>query len=119
MNEYDVRGVIHDREHYEGWERYLRAERRDLQARREGMLRRLLGMALPEERPEELERLAREDQRRAERGLVELQGDGQTWYKSLEELTPDDLPARAEAEMTRARWLRRRQERMKKMIRGD
>lgn len=111
--------MIHDTEHYEGWERYLSAERRDLRGRQEGTLRRMLGMALPEERPEELERLAREDQRRAERGLVELQGDGQTWYKALAELTPDDLPDRARAEMARARWLRWRQERMKKMIRED
>jgi hypothetical protein len=49
------------RKHEEAWERYMAAERRDLELRRDGLLARLLGVPLPGESRDQLERLARED----------------------------------------------------------
>ena len=58
--------------HQELWEQYMEVERRELEQRRSGQLGRALGRALPGESQEELQRIADEDQRKAERGLVEL-----------------------------------------------
>jgi len=60
----------------EAWERYLQAERKDLRARRAGLLARLLGAPLPDESLVELARVAEEDRLRAEAGLVELRDPG-------------------------------------------
>ncbi len=49
--------------------------------------------------------MAREDERRAEEGLVELLEDGELSCKRLEALAPRDLPARLEAEDARTSWL--------------
>ena len=54
------------------WEQFLEAERRALQERKAGQLARTLGKVLPGESQEELDELTREDQRRAEEGLVEV-----------------------------------------------
>ena len=87
------------RRHDEAWERYMEAERRHLEDRRTGHLARLLDGPLPEESSEELERMAREDQHRAEEGLVELMSpSGELSYKHIDEVTPEDREARAEAE---------------------
>ena len=56
----------------EAWEHYLRAERKELRLRREGLLARLLGAPLPDESMAELALLAEEDRLRAEAGQVEL-----------------------------------------------
>ena len=56
----------------EAWEHYMQAERKDLRARRAGLLARLLGSPLPEESLADLARLSEEDRLRAEAGLVEL-----------------------------------------------
>src|SRR5215213_8125973 len=91
----------------------MQAERKDLRARRAGLLARLLGAPLPDESLAELARLAEEDRLRAEAGLVELRdphGEGVT-YKPLEDLTREDRPARVEAERARAAWLKERHER--------
>lgn len=90
------------------WERYLRAERRVMEERRRGQLAGALGAPLPGESPEELGLMAREDEHRAEEGLVELLEDGELSYKYLAELVPRDLPARLEAEDARTSWLMER-----------
>ena len=60
---------------YSPEERYLVAEKRELELRQEGHLAKILDGPLPDESPEELERLAEEDRRRAQEGLVELKGE--------------------------------------------
>ena len=67
-------------------------------------------MPLPGESRDELERLAREDERTAEEGLVALRGSGgEVWYKHIDDLAPEDRSARAMAEGARVMWLRERQ----------
>jgi hypothetical protein len=97
------------------WERFLRAERRELELRRKGLLARLLNAPLPNESPEELAHLAEEDRLRAQAGLLELRmSSGEVLYKRLDELLPEDRAARANAERARIAWLKERhQERMK------
>jgi hypothetical protein len=98
------------RKHEEAWERYMAAERRDLEQRRNGLLARLLGVPLPGESRDELERLAREDERTAEEGLVALRSPGgKVWYKHIDDLAPEDRLARALAKRARVMWLRDRQ----------
>jgi hypothetical protein len=97
--------------HQEAWERYLEAERRELELRREGHLAKLLGVPLPNESAAELKRYAREDEERAEQGLVQLRRGDRVWWKHIDELTEDDRPARAEAERVLTRWMMDRQSR--------
>jgi hypothetical protein len=87
------------------WERYMKAERRVMEDRRRGQLAGVLGAPLPGESAEELGLMAREDERRAEEGLVELLEDGELSCKHLAELVPGDLLARLEAENARTSWL--------------
>ena len=79
------------------WESFMRKERRDLELRKEGQLAGLLGEALAGEPPAALQRLAREDQRQAEEGLVALTSNGKVYYKLVEELTEEDMGARIAA----------------------
>jgi hypothetical protein len=58
------------------WERFMQMERRQLRERLQGKLRRALGVVLPGESVEELDRLGEEDQLRAEQGLVPIVGEG-------------------------------------------
>jgi hypothetical protein len=58
-----------------------------------------------------LDRLAQEDQSRAEEGLVEVLQEGERLFKHIDELTPDDVPGRARAERVRISWIKARQER--------
>ena len=93
----------------EAWERYIGAERRELQLRREGHLAKLLGSALPGETPEELRRIAEEDRLRAEEGLVELMDEsGEITYRHIDDLTPGDRSARIRAEGARVEWIAQR-----------
>jgi hypothetical protein len=94
--------------HQELWEQYMEVERRELEQRRTGQLGRALGLALPGELQEELLRIAEEDQRKAERGLVELRSGDEVWYKHIDKLTRDDRPARIESENARAAWIQER-----------
>ena len=50
------------------WERFMEAERREIEMRKRGQLGRLLGESLPGEPPAALERLAEGDRRQAEEG---------------------------------------------------
>jgi hypothetical protein len=92
------------------WERFMGTERRELKLRKEGQLAGLLGEALPGESSAALERLASEDRRQAREGLVALMSDGKASYKRLEELCPEDMPARIAANRARTGWLKERRD---------
>ncbi len=92
------------------WKSFMQAELRELELRKEGQLARLLGDPLPEESPAALERLASADQRQAEEGLVALMSGGKVFYKHIEELSAEDMSARAAASRLRTTWLKERQE---------
>ena len=94
--------------HQELWEQYMEVERRELEQRRNGQLGRAIGRALPGESQEELNRIAEGDQRKAERGLVELRSEDEVWFKHIDEITRDDRPARIESENARAAWIQDR-----------
>lgn len=90
------------------WERFVQEELRDLELRKGGQLAVLLGEPLPGEPPEQLRRLASEDRRQAEDGLVALMSGGKVSYKRLDELSREDRPARIAAERLRTTWLKER-----------
>jgi hypothetical protein len=64
----------------------VRNERRELELRKDGQLAELLGEALAREPSAELRRLASEDRKQAEEGLVALISNGKMYYKPVEEL---------------------------------
>ena len=84
-----------------GWREFLEMERQALEERKGGQLARALGQALPGE--------SREDQRKAEKGVVEVLQEGQPLYKHIDELSPEDRKGRIRAERARALWLQARQ----------
>ena len=90
------------------WKSFMREERRELQLRKDGQLAGLLGEPLPGESPAALQRLAFEDQRQAEEGLVALMRGGRVSYKPLGELCPEEMPARVAANRLRETWLKER-----------
>jgi hypothetical protein len=93
----------------EAWERYIEAERRELEMRQGGHLAKMLGAPLPDESPEELKRLVEEDQRRALEGLVELMSErGEITYNHINDITVQDRRARIRAEGKRIEWLTER-----------
>ena len=92
------------------WEQFMQAERRELQLRKEGQLAGLLGEPLLGESPAALRRLAFEDQRQAEEGLVALMRGGKVSYKPLGELCPEEMLARVAANRLRETWLKERQD---------
>jgi hypothetical protein len=92
------------------WEHFMQAELRELELRKDGQLAKLLGEPLPGEPPAALRRLASEDQRQAEEGLVALMSGGKVFYKHLDELSPEDMPARIAANRLRTTWLKERQD---------
>jgi hypothetical protein len=92
------------------WEAFMQAERRELELRKNGQLARILGESLPGEPTAMVLRLASEDRRQADEGLVALMHDGEVFYKPLEELRVEDMPARIAATRLRTAWLKERQE---------
>jgi hypothetical protein len=92
------------------WKSFMQTERRELQLRKDGQLAGLLGEPLPGESPAALRRLAFEDQRQAEEGLVALMNMGKMSYKHLAELSEKDMPARIAANRLRETWLKERQD---------
>jgi hypothetical protein len=88
----------------------MRQERREVELRKDGQLAELLGEALAGEPPAALRRLAREDQRQAEEGLVALTSNGKTYYKLVEELEEGDMAARIAAARLREARLKERRE---------
>ncbi len=89
----------------EAWEKHMRLERELLAQRRDGKLAKAIGKALPGESPQDLEQMAREDRSKAEEGLVSMLWGGQLSYKHIDELTPENLLARLEAEREQVNWL--------------
>jgi hypothetical protein len=92
------------------WERFMRAERKELENRKAGQLALLLGELLAGEPPAALRRLVEEDQRQAEAGMVALMKGGKVSYKHVEELYEGDMPARAAAIRSRATWIKERRD---------
>lgn len=88
----------------------MRAERRELEERRNGQLAKLLdGPLLPGETEEGLAKLKEEDRALAELGLLELRDeDGGVAYKHVDELQPGDRADRVRAEGARVRWITER-----------
>ena len=92
------------------WTLFMQAELRELELRKDGQLARLLGEPLPGESPAALRRLASEDRRQAEEGLVALMSNGKVGYKHVDELSPKDLPARIALNRARTTWLKDRRD---------
>ena len=90
------------------WKSFMQAELRGLEQRKDGQLAKLLGEALPGEPPAALQRLASEDRRQAEEGLVALMRNGKVFYKHVERLSEEDMPARIAANRLRTTWLKER-----------
>ena len=90
------------------WESFMQTELRELGLRKDGQLGRSLGESLSGELPTALQRLAYEDRRQAEEGLVALMSNGEVSYKHIEELSEEDMPARIAAKKVRTTWLKER-----------
>jgi hypothetical protein len=97
------------------WEEFMQMERRRLWERRQGKLRRALGVALPGETVEQLDRLGEQDQLSAEQGLVPVMGKGgKIFYKHIDDLSRHDMHVRTAAEWVEVAWLKERLARRKK-----
>ena len=59
----------------------------------------------------ELRRLAFEDRRQAEEGLVALTSNGKVYYKTVEELVEGDMEARLASIRLRESWLKDQRDR--------
>jgi hypothetical protein len=92
------------------WEARVQAERSLLARRAAGSLRRVIGPPLPGESPEELERIATEDEDAVRRGLVPLRREGMVRRKHMDELTLEDASALEEADRVTRLWLKGRSE---------
>jgi hypothetical protein len=94
------------------WKRFLRTERRMLEARKNGQLAKALAWRLPGESQKELDRMASEDRRRAKERLVELRSvEGERYYKHIDQVTPEYRLDRIRAELARIEWLLERHRR--------
>jgi hypothetical protein len=93
------------------WKHFVQAEQRQLRLRKDGQLAKQLGEPLPGELPAILQKLASEDRIQAERGLVALTSGGKTFYKAIDDLEPEDMPARIAANRLRTTWLKERRDR--------
>ena len=100
----------HSQAQLAAWEGFIQAERREQELRKDGQLAKMLGEPLPGEPLAEVLRLASEDRKQAEEGLVALMSDGEVFYKHLEDLSEGDVPARIAATSSRTAWLKERQE---------
>jgi hypothetical protein len=88
--------------------RFLEAERRALEQRRNGQLFRLLVGVSPTSEPAawQLAWLELEDRESAEEGLVELRSpDGEIEHKHIDNLSLRDWAAKLEAERLRLEWI--------------
>jgi hypothetical protein len=95
----------------ETWESFMQEERLELELRKDGQLAKLLCEPLQGEPAAVLRRLASEDQKQAQEGLVALMSNGKVYYKHLEGLTEEDMPARVAANRVRMTWLKERLDR--------
>lgn len=103
-----VRKAERDEARRAEWESFMEKERRELQLRKDGQLGRLLGGQQPQDLPEALRRLASEDRKQAEVGLVALMSNGKVVHKRLDELSEEDMAARDAANRSRITWLKER-----------
>ena len=93
----------------------MEMERTKLRERSEGRLRRALGMPLPGESSEQLDRIGEDDQRRAKQGLVSIKGErGTISYKHIDDLSPLDMRFVTAAERVEVGCLKERVERRKR-----
>ncbi len=69
---------------------------------------RALGHALPAETQKELERIAAEDQRLAQQGMLKLKSGQSVYYKRIDDLTREDRTARMAVEREEVDWLMKR-----------
>ncbi len=95
------------------WERFVKAEVLEMAFSKDGQLAGVVdGMrgASPATLPVALWRLASEDRRQAEEGLVALMRGGKVSYKRLDALTREDGPARVAANRARTTWLKERRD---------
>jgi len=90
---------------HDTFDEFMEMERGRLQEHASGKLAEALGHALPGESQEELDRIAQEDQRLAQEGMVKLKVGEEVSYKHVEELTREDRPARIAAEREEVAWL--------------
>lgn len=90
------------------WGPFIENELREIELRKNGQLARQLGEPLPGEMPSALKRLAAEDRRQAEEGLVALMSNGKITYKRVDDLSYEDLPGRLAASRLRTTWLKER-----------
>jgi hypothetical protein len=93
---------------HDTFDEFMEAERRHLQKHASGALAQALGHALPGESQEQLERIAQEDQRLAQQGMVKLKVGEEVSYKHIDELTREDRQARFAAESEEVKWLNER-----------
>ena len=73
-----------------------------------------MGVALPGESVEELDRLGEQDRLRAEQGLVPVVGGDKIFYKHIADLSTHDMNFRIAAERVEVAWLKDRVERRKR-----
>jgi hypothetical protein len=90
---------------HDNFEQFMEAERGRLQEHASGKLAQALGCALPGKSQEELERIALEDQRLAQEGMVKLKVGQEVSYKHIDELRREDRQARIAAESEEVEWL--------------
>lgn len=88
------------------WNAFMQVERRELELRKDGQLAKLLREPLTGDAPAVVQRLVCEDRRQAEEGLVALMSNGKVFYKHIEELSEEDMPARVTANRVRTSWLK-------------
>src|SRR5215207_3631894 len=94
-----------------GWAGFMQTERSQLRQRRQGKLRRALGVPLPGESVEQLDRIGEQDRRRAEEGLVSIKGaGGRIFHKHIDELGTLHMSFRTAAEQVEVAWLKERVE---------
>jgi hypothetical protein len=99
----EIRGPI---DFDDAWVRFICAVERSLKNRAQGILAHALTKALPGESQEYLDRWAKEDQRLAREGLVELMDEqGDIYHLHIEELKAEDVTDRLRAETARMDWL--------------
>jgi hypothetical protein len=99
---------------HDTFERFMELERWRLQEHASGKLAEALCHALLGETQEELDRVAAEDQRMAQEGMVPLKIGEEIHHKHIYELTPEDRLARFAAERVEVAWLMERVERKRK-----
>ena len=95
------------------WERFVQTETREMELRKGGQLAGVLSKTQGgtlRVLPAALQRLAVEDRRQAEEGLVALMSGGKVSYKRLDHLTQEDGPARVAANRARTTWLKEQQD---------